>query len=270
MEVNVNINNIDSNGVPNISNNLKNFINTLNNLRKELIKTHTKDELDRLPFVYSTTNDEELKRDIENKMLIYHFPIALVFLRKYAIYIKSYYIDDLFQHCLFVIINTLRKFNPNKKVLFHTYLSNYMFGEVLKFIDSTKTLKYNYYYLRKKDENIIILNESDLLNYVESDDPDFIEMYNHYFEYMNNATEEQDDYYSDLDNIKSIILKEIRKHYSGEKAEILESILYLSYNECHQADNLVNCLSKKYDIDKTTIYDIKRDFIKKLKKLNIG
>ncbi|MEM5877674.1 MAG: hypothetical protein QXF12_02215 [Candidatus Aenigmatarchaeota archaeon] len=265
--MNININNIENNGIIDISDSLKDFINKLNKMRKSLIAKYTKEELDNMPFIYCSTEDDSLKAEIENNMIIYHFPIALVFLRKYAMYVKSYYVEDFFQHCLLVIVTTLRKFDPLKNVLFHTYLSNYMFGEVLKFIDSTKTLKYNYYYLKKKDENIIIVNESDLLNYTSSDDPSFVEMYNYYHQFLNSVDEE--DYILDFEHIKSIVKREIYKNYSSDKAEILECLFELSDCGCRSNINIINCLSEKYNINKSVLYDLKRDFIKKIKKQDL-
>lgn len=141
------------------------MIKELSKKREELLRHHTDEEIEKIIDSYYYTDDEGQKAKIEEIAMLYHFPMALIITKNAYRYMKNkIYSKDLFNKLLFDIIVILRRYTPNTNNKFSTYLATSLRGEMMKFLDNTKVVKYNYYYIVKKfgrDFTKIIM-ESDL------------------------------------------------------------------------------------------------------------
>lgn len=149
MSKKININNI-KNIIENerLPREIQKIVYRLNNIREKI----TEEDILYVVNTYKTMDECDIEKAKEY-VLAYYFPIAIIIGKRYAKYVPTDYIEDLYQVAFNTIINCLERYEPTNKVKFHTYLSTSIKGEIIKFIDATKTIKYSYYYLKTKYED---------------------------------------------------------------------------------------------------------------------
>lgn len=172
---------LDTNNIQNVPiwQELKKEIQEFSKRRKELFDNDVNFDIEKIIQEYHEADDER-KKIIEEMVIVYNFPIILIFTKKGYYMIKNRdYIKDLFNHLMYCTIEALRRYKAYNKNKFSTYLIACLRGEMIKFADDSRVVKYNYYYLiqRKKKDPLTILLESDINNILETEDSESITSY---------------------------------------------------------------------------------------------
>lgn len=255
-----------------ISNNLKKMIEKFTRERNKLISKYDKNYMDSLPAIYAQAEDDIIKSDIEEKMLYYHFPIAIIIIKKYAKHVDIDTLDDLFQHCMFSIINALRRYDPKKNTLFHTYLARTMLGEILKFLDTTRLIRFNYYYVKSKMgeeyvNDLYVIMESNIISMSNDENHEFFESYNFNKNGVSiyNLIENENDYVYDTEYTYNKIVEDIRNKIMNsqftEKEKMILLDLFMPAAETGIHRNTIKKIAAKYKVKDSYVHELKQSFI---------
>lgn len=254
-----------------ISNNLKKTIEKFTKERNKLIAMYDKNYMDSLPMIYAQA-DDDLKSEIEEKMLYYHFPIAIIIIKKYAKHVDIDTLDDLFQHCMFSIINALRRYDPKKNALFHTYLARTMLGEVLKFLDTTRLIRFNYYYVKSKMgeeyvNDLCVIMETNIISMSNDENHEFFESYNFNKNRLSiyNFMENEYDYIYDTEYIYNKLIEDIRKKIMdsqfSEKEKLILLDLFMPAAETGIHRNTIKKIASKHKVKDSYVHELRKSFI---------
>ncbi|MEM4166742.1 MAG: hypothetical protein QW255_05295 [Candidatus Bilamarchaeaceae archaeon] len=211
----------------------------------------------------------EERRNIEEIILLYNFPMILIIVKKGAILMKNdNYIKDLFNHLLLVTIDTIRRYKIDAENKFSTYLASCLRGETIKFIDNTRVVKYNYYYITQKkgQEPINILLESDLNNMFDSDESELVSMYSHH--YLKDNFHQDIEYDISLDRVNKMLeyMKDFlkNKYDAPENTKAFLHEYMFSHKTAREVS--VRILSNKYNMGIKECYSEIKKFQKEFRK----
>ncbi len=156
---------------------VRNFVIKLTKLREELIDENYNPE--KILLEYQKTGDEDLLLSL----VLYNLPMAVILVKRYSGYVDPDQVSDMFSIALNTIVRCAQKYDASHGTKFSSYLVINMKGEILKYLDEAKPVKYTYYYYSQKLQNtnntdeldIIIDNENEILEHYDL--PQFITHY---------------------------------------------------------------------------------------------
>jgi len=106
---------------------------------------------------YQKTGDENLLFSL----VLYNLPMAVILVKRYSGYVDVHQVGDMFSIALNTIIRCAKKYDIAMGTKFSSYLVINMKGEILKYLDESKPVKYTYYYYtqKMKDNDFEVLEE---------------------------------------------------------------------------------------------------------------
>lgn len=240
-----------------MSDNMKKFVKKLTLKREELVEKMSKKEIEEIIESYDNASEEE-KESISEIALIYHFPIALTIVKKFSVYIDPNYIDDMIQTLFMSIVTSLQSYDKSKGYKYHTYLSNTLMGIAMKFLDASRMIKFNYYYVKKKyGEDYINYN---LRTILESEIAELGEEELDIDSYLYH--EHEDIYKEDVPNFDYIyyVMEQClaQSGFTEIEKRIIHDI-FISHQEKTKTKN--SYVTKKFNVDVSYVYALKKKFI---------
>ena len=153
---------------------VRNYVIKLTKLREELIDEDYNPE--EVLLEYRRTGSDDLLLSL----VLYNLPMAVILVKKYSGYIDPMQVSDMFSVALSTIVRCAQKYDVSHGTKFSSYLVINMKGEILKYLDEAKPVKYTYYYYNQRTQivdnsnmnNIEALDEKDNLGYCDL--PQFI------------------------------------------------------------------------------------------------
>jgi hypothetical protein len=238
---------------------MKKMIDDLTKKRDDLIQKYSDEDIKRMIESYIEYPDEE-KEDIAEMAVIYHFPIVMIFMKKYSKYINADYIEDMFSYGLHCIVSVLDRYKKDMNVRFHTFLSSYLNGEMMKFIDNTRMIKYNYYYVKKRYGEEAMENMS---VYLESYIREFDDEDNEYYDKVI-STQEQVTDFEIQDETCLFVVEDAILSDNYNKTE--KQLLYLLYlDNSYKNKRSITALAKNYKVSFDYIKELKKRFEEDIK-----
>ncbi len=95
---------------------------------------------------YQQTGDENLLLSL----VLYNLPMAVILVKRYSGYVDLHQVGDMLSIALNTIIRCAKKYDISMGTKFSSYLVINMKGEILKYLDESKPVKYTYYYYNQK------------------------------------------------------------------------------------------------------------------------
>jgi len=150
---------------------VRHYVINLTKLRVTLIDDSYNPE--EVLLEYQKTGDE----DLLFSLILYNLPMAVILVKRYSGYIDAHQVGDMFSVALNTIVRCTRKYDISMGTKFSSYLVINMKGEILKYLDEAKPVKYTYYYYTQKaqDNSIRSLVREDFhIDQEQLDIPKFI------------------------------------------------------------------------------------------------
>jgi DNA-directed RNA polymerase specialized sigma subunit len=79
--------------------------------------------------------------------------MAVILVKRYLGYVDTHQVSDMFSIALNTIIRCAKKYNVSIGTKFSSYLVINMKGEILKYLDEARPVKYTYYYYNQKAQD---------------------------------------------------------------------------------------------------------------------
>jgi DNA-directed RNA polymerase specialized sigma subunit len=127
---------------------VRNYVIKLTKLREELIDENYNPE-DVLLEYRKTGSD-----DLLLSLVLYNLPMAVILVKKYSGYIDPMQVSDMLSVALNTIVRCAQKYDASHGTKFSSYLVINMKGEILKYLDEAKPVKYTYYYYSQRGKHI--------------------------------------------------------------------------------------------------------------------
>lgn len=203
---------------------IKKLISELNNCREKVAEKYKNMGLgnpNKIACLYKDMSEEQ-KKEYEQDILCYNFPIVIILCKKYSKYMAEDVLPDAYSHGFFSIVHYLQKYDCRKGAQFHTYMAASIRGEIIKFIDSSHTVKINYHYQKQKIKRELENTSENLL------DEKQIEKY----------------FSAYIENYRTILFSNIKKEdEKDEGAENIES--FLDSSGVHQQEAVQESIAKQ-------------------------
>jgi RNA polymerase sigma factor (sigma-70 family) len=132
---------------------VRNYVIKLTKLREELIDEDYNPE--EVLLEYRRTGSDDLLLSL----VLYNLPMAVILVKKYSGYIDPMQVSDMFSVALNTIVRCAQKYDISHGAKFSSYLVINMKGEILKYLDEAKPIKYTYYYYNQRTQ---IVNNLDI------------------------------------------------------------------------------------------------------------
>jgi DNA-directed RNA polymerase specialized sigma subunit len=145
---------------------VRNYVIKLTKLREELIDENYSPEQALLE--YRRTGREDLLLSL----VLYNLPMAVILVKRYLGYIDPHQVSDMFSIALNTIVHCAQKYDPTLGVKFSSYLVINMRGEILKYLDEAKPVKYTYYYYNQLAQ-LASSSDTDTTTLSENNDSEF-------------------------------------------------------------------------------------------------
>lgn len=240
--------------------------------RKRKLYNIDKIDMEQLAVEYKEAS-ETRKSEIEDIMLAYNLPLVISIINKwYDLLSSEDSIQDIMSHLMLSMISILKRYKPNDKNKFSTYLVASLNGEALKFMDNDRIVKYNYYYLVKKkgQEPLVIGTESSIQSLLDEEE-NALEIYSKYYSSKNTIPDEVED---DTERKKKEVLHELfeklKQFIESDSASELDKSIMMAYiNSLISIDEnyTVNQIAEYHNVNKDYIYKVIRRTFKKFRDL---
>jgi DNA-directed RNA polymerase specialized sigma subunit len=125
---------------------VRHYVIKLTKLREALINDSYNPEEALLE--YQRTGDE----DLLFSLVLYNLPMAVILVKRYSGYIDAHQVGDMLSIALNTIVRCTKKYDASMGTKFSSYLVINMKGEILKYLDEAKPVKYTYYYYTQKTQ----------------------------------------------------------------------------------------------------------------------
>ncbi len=126
---------------------VRHYVIKLTKLRETLIDDSYKPE--EVLLEYQRTGDE----DLLFSLILYNLPMAVILVKRYSGYIDAQQVGDMLSVALNTIVRCAKKYDASVGTKFSSYLVINMKGEILKYLDEAKPVKYTYYYYTQKTQD---------------------------------------------------------------------------------------------------------------------
>jgi DNA-directed RNA polymerase specialized sigma subunit len=126
---------------------VRNYVIKLTKLRETLIDDSYNPE--EVLTKYQKTGDE----DLLFSLILYNLPMAVILVKRYSGYIDAHQVGDMLSIALNTIVRCTKKYDTSMGTKFSSYLVINMKGEILKYLDEAKPIKYTYYYYTQKTQS---------------------------------------------------------------------------------------------------------------------
>ncbi len=90
--------------------------------------------------------------DLLFSLILYNLPMAVILVKRYSGYIDAHQVADMLSIALNTIVRCAKKYDITMGTKFSSYLVINMKGEILKYLDEAKPVKYTYYYYTQKTQ----------------------------------------------------------------------------------------------------------------------
>jgi len=125
---------------------VRHYVIKLTKLREALIDDSYNPE--EVLTKYQKTGDE----DLLFSLILYNLPMAVILVKRYSGYIDAQQVGDMLSVALNTIVRCTKKYDASMGTKFSSYLVINMKGEILKYLDEAKPIKYTYYYYTQKTQ----------------------------------------------------------------------------------------------------------------------
>ena len=125
---------------------VRNFVIKLTKLREELIDEKYNPE--EVLLEYRKTSSDDLLLSL----VLYNLPMAVILVKRYSGYVDPNQVSDMFSIALNTIVRCAQKYDTTHGAKFSSYLVINMKGEILKYLDEAKPVKYTYYYYSQRPQ----------------------------------------------------------------------------------------------------------------------
>ena len=126
---------------------VRHYVIKLTKLRESMIDDNYNPE--EVLLEYQRTCDE----DLLFSLILYNLPMAVILVKRYLGYIDTHQVSDMLSVALNAIIRCAKKYDISIGTKFSSYLVINMKGEILKYLDEAKPVKYTYYYYTQKTQS---------------------------------------------------------------------------------------------------------------------
>jgi DNA-directed RNA polymerase specialized sigma subunit len=260
---------------------VRNYVIKLTKLREELIdENYNPEEI--LSEYHKTGRD-----DLLLSLVLYNLPMAVILVKKYSGYVDPMQVSDMFSVALNTIVRCAQKYDASHGTKFSSYLVINMKGEILKYLDEAKPVKYTYYYYSQRVQHIDnsdidviealyencnseygdlpqFMTHQDIKNLLLENEPDDNMLENYVYE-KGNISQNIDDY-KEL-SYRAIISEELMKCIDSILDHVnsnLESVILNSIKRSivENVKYTVAELCEKYNFSKRSAYSTHAQIIK--------
>ncbi len=149
---------------------VRNYVIKLTKLREELINDDYNPE--EVLLEYRRTGNDDLLLSL----VLYNLPMAVILVKKYSGYVDPIQVSDMFSVALNTIVRCAQKYDISHGTKFSSYLVINMKGEILKYLDEAKPIKYTYYYYSQRAQTIGNSNIDDIESLHENDNLEYCDL----------------------------------------------------------------------------------------------
>lgn len=234
-------------------------------------KHYKVEEIDIEQLAREYKNMDENKRIEAVEIIIsYNLPLIIAIMRKwYDTLTSEDALQDMMSHLLEVIPGIIDRYNSENKNKFSTYLTSCLRGEAMKFLDTQRVIKYNYYYMVKKKglEPLKISYESEITDMLEENES-ALDVYNRYYSAASNELDDVDE-----ERERHIVINKIMEHlfiFIENKVDndLDKEIAKMYINNYLDTRNNypVHKIAEHFNVDVNYIYRCLRKIFKEFKK----